>query len=222
MKDWPREVQHLQMQAVMDNLRKNRMEAYLVSRKEDVVPQVRALLHTGQSVAVGGSETLKQTGVLDLLRSGDYHFLDRYAAGLTPDQVRQVFLDSLSADVYLCSANAVTMRGELYNVDGNGNRVAALCYGPASVIVVVGRNKLVPDLNEAVSRVKCMAAPANALRLDKETYCTRTGRCLGLGASFCTDGCATEDRICSTYVVQGWQQEKNRIKVVLVDEDLGL
>ncbi len=79
-------------------------------RKEDVVPQVRALLHAGDSVAVGGSETLKESGVLELLRSGDYRFIDRYAPGLTPEQVRRVFLDSLSADAYLCSANAVTMR----------------------------------------------------------------------------------------------------------------
>ena len=191
-------------------------------RKEDVVPQVRALLHAGDSVAVGGSETLKESGVLELLRSGDYQFIDRYAPGLTPEQVRRVFLDSLSADAYLCSANAVTMRGELYNVDGNGNRVAALCYGPASVIVVAGRNKLVSDLDEAVSRVKRMAAPANALRLSKETYCARTGRCLGLGSPSCTDGCTVPDRICSTYVVHGWQQEKSRIKVILVEEDLGL
>ena len=218
LKDLPREVLHLQMQAAVENLRKNRMDAYLVSRKEDVVPQVRALLHASDSVAVGGSETLKESGVLELLRSGDYRFIDRYAPGLTPEQVRRVFLDSLSADAYLCSANAVTMRGELYN----GNRVAALCYGPASVIVVAGRNKLVSDLDEAVSRVKRMAAPANALRLSKETYCARTGRCLGLGSPSCTDGCTVPDRICSTYVVHGWQQEKSRIKVILVEEDLGL
>ena len=222
LKDLPREVLHLQMQAAVENLRKNRMDAYLVSRKEDVVPQVRALLHASDSVAVGGSETLKESGVLELLRSGDYRFIDRYAPGLTPEQVRRVFLDSLSADAYLCSANAVTMRGELYNVDGNGNRVAALCYGPASVIVVAGRNKLVSDLDEAVSRVKRMAAPANAPRLSKETYCARTGRCLGLGSPSCTDGCTVPDRICSTYVVHGWQQEKSRIKVILVEEDLGL
>ena len=101
MKDLPREVLHLQMQAAVENLRKNRMDAYLVSRKEDVVPQVRALLHASDSVAVGGSETLKESGVLELLRSGDYRFIDRYAPGLTPEQVRRVFLDSLSADAYL-------------------------------------------------------------------------------------------------------------------------
>ena len=92
LKDLPREVLHLQMQAAVENLRKNRMDAYLVSRKEDVVPQVRALLHTGDSVAVGGSETLKESGVLELLRSGDYQFIDRYAPGLTPEQVRDLLL----------------------------------------------------------------------------------------------------------------------------------
>ncbi len=222
MNEFVREVTRLQLQTAMENLRKNQMEAYLVSRKEDVVPLVRTLLRPGETAAVGGSETLRETGVLDLLRSGEYRFLDRYAPGISPDQVRQVFRDSFSADTYLCSSNAVTMRGELYNVDGNGNRVAALCYGPVSVIVVAGRNKLVPDLDAAVARVKSMAAPANALRLSKETFCARTGRCLALDGEHCTDGCASPDRICSTYVVQGYQQIANRIKVILVEEDLGL
>ncbi len=222
MKNYVGEVTRLQLQATMENLRKNQMEAHLVACKEDVAPLIRMLLRPGDTVAVGGSETLRETGVLELLRSGDYRFLDRYAPGLSPDQVRRVFQDSFSADAYLCSANAVTMHGELYNVDGNGNRVAALCYGPASVIVVVGRNKLVPDLDAAAERVKCMAAPANAIRLSKETFCARTGRCVALDGEHCTDGCASPDRICSTYVVQGYQQLKNRIKVILVEEDLGL
>lgn len=221
MKDLARKVLHKHMETAMENLRRNRMEAYCVSRKEDVVPQVRALLRPGDTVAVGGSETLKEAGILDLLHSGSYRFLDRYAPGLTPEQVHRVFLDSMSADAYLCSVNAVTMQGELYNVDGNGNRVAALCFGPASVIVIAGRNKLVENLDEAVRRVKRMAAPANALRLSKETYCSRAGHCLGYSGKSCTDGCSSPARICSTYVVQGWQQEKNRIKVVLVDDDLG-
>ena len=119
-------------------LRKNNMEAYCVKTADEVVPLVKTLLAEGATVGAGGSMTLEECGVMDLLRSGAYHFLDRGAPGLTPEQVRRVFLDSLSADAYLCSANAVTMRGELYNVDGNGNRVAALCYGPASVIVVAG------------------------------------------------------------------------------------
>ncbi len=221
MMELAREIVRKQMETAMENLRKNRMDAYYVSRKEDVVPQVRALLRPGDTVAVGGSETLKETGVLDLLRSGDYRFLDRYAPGLTPDQIHRVFLDSMSADAFLCSANAVTMQGELYNVDGNGNRVAALCFGPASVIVIAGRNKLVANLDEAVRRVKRLAAPANALRLEKETYCSRSGHCLRYSGQSCADGCSSPDRICSTYVVQGWQQEKNRIKVVLVDDDLG-
>ncbi len=132
-----------------------------------------------------------------------------------------MFLDSLSADAYLCSANAVTMRGELYNVDGNGNRVAALCYGPASVIVVAGRNKLVSDLDEAVSRVKRMAAPANALRLEGDVLCPDRAlsrsrlavlhrRLYGTGPDL--------QHLCRAW----WQQEKSRIKVILVEEDLGL
>lgn len=108
-----------QAEKTMENLRKNRMEAYYVDTAAEVPAQVEALMHKGDVAAVGGSVTLAQTGVLDLLRSGRYRFLDRYAPGLDAEQVRRIFLDSFSADVYLASANAVTMNGELYNVDGN-------------------------------------------------------------------------------------------------------
>ena len=117
------------------------------------------------------------------------------------------------------SANAITEDGELYNVDGNGNRVAALIYGPKRVIVVAGVNKLVRDLDEAISRVKCMAAPANGVRLQTHTPCSRMGRCSGAEGRM-TAGCASERRMCCQYVVTGYQRE-DRIRVVLVGEELG-
>ncbi len=202
-------------------LRRNNMDVYCVTSKTQVPALVQSLLHDGETVAAGGSVTLEQAGVNDLLRSGRYRFLDRGIQGLTPQQIREVFVGAFDADTYLCSANAVTLNGEIYNVDGNGNRVAALCYGPRSVILVVGCNKLVDDLPQAVARVKQTAAPQNVDRLQKQTYCAATGVCMGVEGDFCTDGCTSADRICCMYVTMGYQRNAGRIKVILVDEPLG-
>ncbi len=201
-------------------LRLNNMDVHYVDTKGEVADVVRSLIKPGDCVAVGGSVTLEETGVLALLRSGDYHFLDRYAEGLNRDEVEEIFRRSHYADVYLMSANAVTMNGELYNVDGFGNRIAALTHGPKSVIVVVGVNKLVPDVKEAVERVKTIAAPLNAKRLHKSTPCAVKGRCICVDGDM-TQGCSSPDRICSGYLVTGKQTKKGRIKVVLVGESCG-
>lgn len=214
-------ITELQINKTMENLRKNNMDAYYVRTKEEVAAKVGELLHDGDTVGVGGSVTLNETGVLALLHSGNYHFLDRYVPGLSNEQVRQIFIDSFSADVYLCSSNAVTMEGELYNVDGNSNRVAAICFGPRSVILIVGCNKIVPDLDAAVQYVKQVSAPCNAARLDCKTYCSAAGVCQGLYNDKMTAGCAGKARICCNYVVSGYQQIPGRIKVILVGEPLG-
>ncbi len=197
------------------------MQATCVAEKRDVAVLVKSLLHTGDTVAVGGSATLFETGVIDLLHSGEYRFLDRYAAGLTPEQQLSVLQESLAADVYLCSSNAVTRAGELYNVDGRANRVAALAFGPRSVIVVVGCNKIVDDLSAAVHRVKTVAAPLNAKRLGCQTYCAVNGVCKAADSDRYTDGCGSPDRICSHYLICGKQRIRDRIHVILVGEPLG-
>lgn len=207
--------------ATAEALRRNNMEAYCVDTAAEVVPLVRRLLTAGDTVAVGGSKTLEETGVLALLRSGEYRFLDRYAPDLTAEQIERLYRDSFSADAYLCSSNAVTESGELYNVDGRANRVAALCYGPRSVILVVGCNKVVPDLDAAARRVKTVAAPQNTKRLNCATYCRETGVCVAADGERCTDGCGSAARICCTYVTMGYQRVPGRIKVILVGEELG-
>ena len=209
------------MEKTRENLIKNRMDCYIVDTAEDVLPLVTSLIAEGCTAAAGGSVTLTQTGVIDLLRNGNYKFLDR--AGLTGDAVKKCYRDSMSADVFFCSANAVTEKGELYNVDGNGNRVAALCYGPDSVIVIAGYNKIVCNIEEAVRRVKTVAAPANSLRLGCDTYCREKGECMAYasGEHTITAGCRSEQRICCTYVITACQREKGRIKVILVGERLG-
>ena len=207
-------VQKAQVERTVKALAKNRIPAIYAATKEEAVEVVRGMLHPGEVVTCGGSMTLVESGVRDLLQSGAYQFLDREV--MDPQEVyRQTF----SADVFLTSANAITEDGELYNVDGNGNRVAALIFGPKRVIVVAGVNKIVRNLDAAIERVKCVAAPANGVRLETRTPCSRMGRCAGCEGGM-TAGCASEKRMCCQYVVTGYQRS-DRIRVVLVGEDLG-
>lgn len=154
-----------QITATLAALAENNMQPYYCATKADALAQVKALLKPGQSIGLGGSESLKQTGVLELVARPEYRLQNRYAPGLTRAQALDVMRQSFLADVFICSANAITQQGELYNVDGNGNRVSAMIFGPKSVIVVAGVNKIVPDLSAAVQRVKAVAAPQNAKRL---------------------------------------------------------
>ena len=199
-------------------LRKNRFDACWFRTKEEALQCIKETIPQGAVVSNGGSMTLAECGVMDLLRSGDYQFLDREA--VPPEEVSAVFHKALSADYYLMSSNAVTESGELYNVDGNGNRVAALIFGPAHVIVLAGANKIVPNVEAAIARVKHLTAPANAMRLHCDTPCAKTGICAGAHGGMAA-GCKSEGCICCQYVVTGFQRCPGRIKVIMVAETLG-
>jgi hypothetical protein len=213
------------VQQTIEQLKKNNIQAHFIPTMAQVKTEVKARLPKGATVAVGGSVSLAEAGILDLLRNGDYAFLDRYAPNLTREDIRQIYIASFGADVYLSSVNAITEHGELYCVDGASNRVAALLYGPQKVIIVASWDKIVPDLAHAVLRVKHIAAPANATRLKKNTYCTEHGRCVSarvdsehlvaLKAGQCAD------TICANYVVMSNQRAADRITVLIVGESLG-
>lgn len=196
----------------MDNLIKNNMQAYYVETKEQVIDKIKELTKEGDTVTCGGSQTLFEAGVIEHLRSGRYNYLDRYEPGLSSEQITEIFRKAFSADVYICSSNAVTEKGELYNVDGSSNRVSAMVFGPKSVIVVAGLNKIVKNLDEAVQRVRNVAAPMNAVRLHRNTPCVHTGSCMD---------CSSESRICCNYVTMARQIIKDRVKVIIVGEELG-
>ena len=196
---------------MIKNFEKRRMEAYYYPTAKEAVEKALSFLPSGAVVAHGGSMTLEETGMMDALRSADIQFLDR-AVCKTPEDSRKIFHDALMADYYFMSTNAMTIDGELVNIDGNGNRVAAISYGPKEVIVIAGSNKIVRDAEEARKRVKEISAPANAMRLDCNTPCTIDGICRN---------CASEKRICCTEVLTGYQRIKNRIKVIIVDGDFG-
>ncbi|MBQ1308361.1 MAG: lactate utilization protein [Ruminococcus sp.] len=216
------EAMKARVEATLKNLKRNRMEAYYVDTKEQACDLVKTLVQPGATVSCGGSVTLKQTGVYDIIASGDYDFLDRSACK-TAEETDALYRQVFSADAFFTSANAVTENGELYNVDGNSNRVAAIVFGPKSVICVCGVNKLVKNIDEAIRRVKTKAAPPNTVRLGIETPCAKTGACISLkqeDPDMCA-GCHGDGRICCNYVVSAQQRHINRIKVIIIGEEYG-
>lgn len=211
----------MDIKKTMANLEKNNMQPYFVETKEEVIPLIKTLITDGESISHGGSETLKEIGAIDLFKSGAYDYIDR--TGLEGEALRQSYIRAFGCDTYLTSVNAVTENGELYNVDGNSNRVACIVYGPKQVIAVVGINKIVQDINAAVTRVKTVAAPPNTKRLSCKTPCAVTGECISLNQKnpMLCDGCESQQRICCNYVISAKQRHKNRIKVIIVNQNLG-
>ena len=200
------------VERTIENLKKNNMEGFYVENESELIEKIKQLISENSTISVGGSMTLSETGVIDLLRSGKYNFLDRYESNLTPQDSKKIFRETFFADTYISSTNALTEQGELFNVDGTGNRVASMIFGPEQVIIIAGVNKIVKDLKEAEERLKRIASPTNAKRLNKNTPCVKLGYCMD---------CNSEDRICCDYVVMKKQRIKGRIKVIIVGKELG-
>ena len=199
----------LRAESCVKHLRMHGFGADYFETKEEVLSYLKENIPKGSSIGIGGSVTLTEIGVLSWLTGNEeYHFLDRYHT----DDVSRVFHESLNADVYLMSTNALTEEGELYNIDGNGNRLAALIYGPKKVYFIAGTNKIVKNLEEAVSRVELFSAPANNIRLSKTNPCTKTGQCMH---------CSTPSTICNQIVTTRRSGTPGRIHVLLVNEALG-
>lgn len=210
------------LEKTMNALRSNRMDVHYVETAEEAKALALSLIPEGSVCASGGSVTIAETGILDAVKNGNYTYIDRMIPGLTQEQKEEAMRAAFSADFYLASANAITEDGEIYNVDGNSNRVAALLYGAKNVIIVAGINKLVKNLDEAVLRVKTVAAPRNAKRLSCDTPCAKLGHCISLERNGgMTDGCKTPARICANFTVMAYQRHVSRIKVILVGTELG-
>lgn len=208
------------IEKTIEKLEKNNICVHFVNSRDEVIPKIEQLIEKGDVVASGGSVTLNETGVIEFLKAGEYNYLDRYAPGLTKDEMTEIFIKSAGADAYVSSCNAITEDGELYNVDGNANRVSAIGFGPKKVIMVAGVNKIVKDMDAAVKRVKTVAAPKNCVRLGFDTYCAKNGQCVkpdgGIGS-----GCDSPMRICRHFLVSAKQAAKGRMNVILVNEELG-
>ena len=196
---------------VISALEKNNMKGYLVDTPEEAKEIIKELIKDDKLIVSGGTMTLKETGIQDFLNenySGIYIDREKLPPEEVPDLYRKVF----SADTFFTSTNAITEYGELYNVDGTGNRVSAMIFGPKQVIVIAGLNKIVTDLHAAVDRLETVASPANCVRLNRNTPCAKTGRCAH---------CLSPDRICNDYVIMAHQRDKDRIKVIFIADEYG-
>ncbi|WP_101696403.1 lactate utilization protein [Clostridium minihomine] len=196
----------------IEELQRNHMAGYCVADKQELLLLLSDLIPKGQTVGCGDSVTLEEMGVYDFLRSKNYVFHDKYLPGLTSKEKRRLYIQNFDADTFVTGTNAITTDGKLFNIDGNGSRVAPMIYGPRQVIVVAGVNKITEDVDSAIRRARQIAAPQDAVRLQKDTPCTRLNRCVD---------CRHPQRICNDFVLIAGQFIKDRIKVILVEKELG-
>ncbi len=200
------------IERTIENLKKHNMLGIYIPNRKVLFEVLDDLISDESIIGVGDSVTVQELGVLDYIRERNVTFLDKYSAEYKGKDKKDLYRANFSADTFITGTNAITEKGELYNIDGNGSRVAPIIYGPDQVIVCVGMNKIVRDLKEAENRVRQLAAPIDAKRLGKNTPCTKVG--------YCVD-CKHEERICNDFVVVTGQFQKDRIKVLIVEESLG-
>ncbi len=201
----------LTAQEIIKNLEKRNMEGFYCEDSNELCKKVLDIMEDGASIAWGGSESVKECGLMDAIVTGKYNLIDRTQA-VTPEEQRAMYAKIVMSDYFLMSTNAITLEGELVNIDGNGNRVAALIHGPEHVIIVVGMNKITKDVEAAYKRVKTIACPANAVRLDRKIPCAYTGVCAD---------CLAPECFCNQIVITRRSGHTGRIKVFLVGEELG-
>ncbi len=176
---------------------------------EEILPKTG-----GRVISFGGSMTFTGSGLYQTLKeNGDYDIIDTFDTNVPKEEFLERRRQSLLADVFITGTNAVTEEGRLVNLDMIGNRVAGITFGPKHVVILVGRNKIVADLDDAMFRIKNYTAPANAMRLDKKTPCVKTSYC---------EQCKSPDRICNHWTITEKSFPAGRIKIVLINQDLGL
>ncbi len=196
---------------IIKNLASRNMEGFYAETKEEALKKALELIPEGASVAWGGSMSIQEIGLKDVVCKGNYKVYNRENAK-TPEEKRKIELASYDSDYFLTSANAVSEDGVLVNIDGNANRVSAIAYGPRNVLMIVGMNKVVKDMDAAVSRARGEAAPVNAQRFGLNTPCSKTGMCFD---------CKQPDTICCQFLITRYSKHKGRIKIILVNEELG-
>ena len=207
----------IRLQKLKKKLESNNFDVYIADNKDlakkiaydTIIPSI-----TPKTISWGGSITFVATRLYEALRNDPrYTVLDTYDKSLSPEESIQRRRESLLVDLFITGTNAVTEAGHLVNLDMIGNRNGAITFGPKHVVVLVGRNKIVPDLAAAMERIKGFVAPVNAMRLDMKTPCVKTGRCMD---------CNAPQRICNVWTVTEKSHPRGRIKVVLINADLGL
>lgn len=195
-------------QKVIKGLESRNMSGYFASTKEEALKLAMVLIPTGASVTMGGAMSAHEIGLVKALKEGNYNFIDRDEY----EDKRAAMLAAYDADVFLSSANAITEDGILVNIDGNANRVSAIAQGPKKVVFIVGMNKVCVDVDSALKRARNVAAPINAQRFGLSTPCSSTGSCMN---------CKSPDTICCQFLITRFSKHKERIHVILVNDNLG-
>ena len=195
-------------QKIIKGLESRNMNGYYAADREKALQTALSLIPEGSSVTMGGAMSAHEIGLVDALKEGNYNFIDRDKAS----DKRAAMLAAYDADVFLSSANAMTDDGILVNIDGNANRVSAICQGPKKVIFIVGMNKVCVDLDAAMKRARNVAAPVNAQRFGLSTPCAKTGKCMD---------CKSPDTICCQFLITRFSRHPGRIHVILVNDSLG-
>lgn len=193
---------------IIKGLESRNMSGYYAKSKEEALKMALDLIPEGSRVTKGGSMSVVEIGLEDAVKNGNYEYCDRAAM----KDKREAELFAYSADVYLGSVNAITEDGVLVNIDGNSNRVSAYAYGPKKLVLIVGLNKVASDADAAMKRARNEAATINAQRFGLSTPCSKTGRCMD---------CKSPDTICCQFLITRYSRHKDRIHVILVNENLG-
>ncbi|MGQ9507772.1 MAG: lactate utilization protein [Thermodesulfobacteriota bacterium] len=197
---------------VIQNLESHDFKALFVKRRDEARTEILRQLSPGMRIGVGGSMTLREIGIIDLLEKEGYLLYDHWKAGLSKEEVLSIRKSQMRSDLFLASVNAITLNGEIVNIDGIGNRVGSTIFGPGKVILVAGYNKIVESVEEAIRRIKNVAAPLNARRLNLDLPCAKVGRCVD---------CNSSSRICRVIVIHERRPSLTEILVILVGEELG-
>ena len=200
------------MREVVEKLKAHDFEALYVKTKEEAVKEVRKYIIPDMKIGVGGSVTIRGLGILEELRARGNVIYDHWIPGLSKEESLRFRKSQMTSDLFLSSINAITMNGELVNIDGVGNRVNGTIFGPGKVVLVAGYNKIVEDVQEAIKRIKNVAAPINARRLSIDVPCAKVGKCVD---------CNSPQRICRVVVIHERKPMLTDMLIILVGEELG-
>lgn len=202
---------------IKKNLERNNFEVFITRNSAEarelvlkrILPETKAKI-----ISYGDSLTVRATGIFeDIKKAPNLEFIEVFPSDASLEEEAQLRRDALQSELFFSGTNAVTEEGQLVNLDSLGNRVAGITFGPKHVVIMVGRNKIVPTLDDAIDRIKGIAAPANARRKKKNTPCAKTGKC---------EDCDSPDRICNIWTITEKSKPVGRIRIVIIDEDLGL
>jgi hypothetical protein len=201
------------IQRAVKSLESNFFDAAFFSDRETLMNKVLSYVKPKMKIGFGGSLTVRDLGIVERLKNEDVVVLDHWKPGLSKEEIDEIRSQQLTCDLFFSSANAITEKGEIINIDGFGNRTNSTTYGPKKVIIIAGYNKIVPDMNAGIERIKNVAAPMNARRLNLSLPCAETGRC---------HDCRSEARICRIISIMQRKPGGTDISVYLINEELGL